>query len=516
MEEWIALTERTIGGYSNVLLDIASQIQTLRLFASSQYSSTFRRSSGSVVYGKPGTGKTALALALAAHSQLPYYIINGPDVFQTEQGATETHIRSIFQEACQHPCAIIILDELDLLACSLKDKKGDLDVRISSTLLSLIDSMEGHVYVLGLTSRLHAIDPCFLRSGRLDSIHELTFTSSKQRYDVLHILSQKLPFCGTDRYSILQLIAQRTHGFVPSDLQSLCSQVVLQLMQEVQPIVTKEHFKKALCLVRPSNMNEYDSKVPSIHFSDIYGIDDVIKNIKASVIYPFQHPEHYQTLGIAPPKGILVHGPPGVGKTMLCSALAAEAGVNFMFVESSQIRSKVVGESEANIARLFAQARTSAPCILFIDQIDTLVPRRGTSSTTENSSDRIVTGFLTAMDGLLTKNDKNCPGFDVLIVGATNRIHTIDPAVLRPGRFDEHILITKPAPKQRLEIIKGLCTKIPAIISDAQLMQLVSSTEGWTGAQLRNLFQEAALACLRENIESRQVPWELIKCMCQK
>ncbi|KAI8647240.1 P-loop containing nucleoside triphosphate hydrolase protein [Parasitella parasitica] len=218
----------------------------------------------------------------------------------------------------------------------------------------------------------------------------------------------------------------------------------------------------ALTIVKPSNLNEFSSKIPDITFKDLFGIDDIIQEIKTSVIQPFHNPDKYIELGISPPKGILLHGPTGVGKTMLCSALASEAGVNFMLVESSQIRSKVVGESEKGIAKLFSQARANSPCILFIDQIDMLLPKRGTSLSSENTSDRIVTGFLTEMD-------------------ATNRIETIDPAVLRPGRFDEHIYIPLPNDKQRLQIIQGISSRMPIDLNSHQLDDLVKRTSNWSG-----------------------------------
>lgn len=279
-------------------------------------------------------------------------------------------------------------------------------------LLSLIDTMD-NAYIIGLTSRLHAIDPSFIRSGRLDDLQELIIKLPEQRYAILDILTKSklyslfflsfiyfildLPFRSLDeRADILSQISKLTHGFVPSDLQSLSSQVILRhIKQSERDYLLLNDFKEALTIVKPSNLNEFATKPSNISFSDIYGLDKVIQEIKTSVIQPFHHPEQYMALGIDPPKGILIHGPTGVGKTMLCSALAAEAGVNFMLVESSQIRSKIVGESEKGIAKLFAQARANSPCILFIDQIDMLLPKRGTSQSSENTSDRIVTGFLT-------------------------------------------------------------------------------------------------------------------------
>ncbi|RUS19109.1 hypothetical protein BC937DRAFT_87980 [Endogone sp. FLAS-F59071] len=292
-------------------------------------------------------------------------------------------------------------------------------------LVSIVDSLNtdpsvGQVFVIGTTNRLHAVDPSLIRSGRLDRIFELIIKSPAQRLQILNILTQKLPFASDARASILDEFSRVTHGFVATDLQYLCVQVAMMLVAEEKPraaegpreakdgqkeveeqrppaIVTTDHFRRALMVVRPSNLNEFQTKTPTIRFSDLFGIDDIIEEVKTSVIRPFHHPLDFIRLGIAPPRGVLVYGPPGVGKTTLCCAVAAEAGINFLLVESSQLRSKIVGESERNVARAFAAARASAPCILFIDQIDILVPRRGTSATSENTGDRIVTGFLTGM-----------------------------------------------------------------------------------------------------------------------
>ncbi|KAG1057296.1 hypothetical protein G6F47_006746 [Rhizopus delemar] len=271
------------------------------------------------------------------------------------------------------------------------------------------------------------------------------------------------------------------------------------------------NFVQALTIVKPSSLSEFGSKIPLVTFSDIYGLDDIIQEIRACIIQPFQHPESYLQLGIAPPKGILLHGPTGVGKTMLCSALASETGVNFILVESSQIRSKVVGESEKSIAKLFAQARANSPCILFIDQIDMLLPKRGTSRSTENTSDRIVTSFLTEMDGLLTKTSKDNAQIDMLVIAATNRIETMDPAVLRPGRFDERIYIPLPNNLQRLQIIKGICSRMPISLKEQEMDELVQATSNWSGAQLDNLFREAAMVSLRENVNNTKIELSHIK-----
>ncbi|KAF7725351.1 hypothetical protein EC973_009691 [Apophysomyces ossiformis] len=523
--EWTNSITKEIGGCDEVISRIVSKIHTLRLHATEgRKLSCLPRSKGVLVYGKPGTGKTALALAVASkifnnvtitkrtlnvkeeHSQLPYFVMNGSDVFQAEEGASEMKLKSLFDDAKKHKLSLLVLDEIDMLTA--RGRKDAVDARISSTLLSLLDEMNGphatnFIFIIGLSSRLHAIDPCFLNSGRLDHHEELLIKLADQRYAILAILTQRLPFeSEMKRADIIERVSKVTHGFVPSDLQSLCAHIILQLVKEEKNVAVTDlkkpilvhwyHFEHGLKTIRPSNLSEYATKIPSFTFSDIYGMENIIDEIKASVIHPFHHPEQYRRLGIAPPRGILLHGPPGVGKTMLCCALASEAGVNFMLVESSQVRSKVVGESEKNIAKLFSQARANSPCILFIDQIDMLLPRRGTSSTSENTNDRIVTGFLTEMDGLLTKTLSNTH-IDVLVVAATNRMETIDPAVLRPGRFDERIHV--PLPDEEM----------PIELNDKDRLQLAHGTVNWSGAEMDNLFREAAMVSLRENVYTKTI-----------
>ncbi|KAG2201630.1 hypothetical protein INT46_005726 [Mucor plumbeus] len=503
MDHWSKQVSNDIGGCQDLIDHIINKLNVIQ-------SSKINGSKGLILYGKPGTGKTIMAKKIAQYSKLPYYVLNGPDIFQTEEGVSESKLFNFFNQTRDHSMSILILDEIDMIAGNWTSKKSDLDMRLSSMLMSCVDNLH-NAFVIGITSRLHAIEPAFLRSGRLDDLQEIIINSPEQRYGILNIITKNLPFdSNLEKEDILRQVSKLTHGFVPSDLQSLTSQVIFLLMKQQQQQqqennITFAHFKHALTIVKPSNLNEFSSKIPDITFNDLYGIDDIIQEIKNSVIQPFHHPEKYIELGISPPKGILLHGPTGVGKTMLCSALASEAGVNFMLVESSQIRSKVVGESEKGIAKLFSQARANSPCILFIDQIDMLLPKRGTSQSSENTSDRIVTGFLTEMDGLLTKSRNRGAHIDLLVVAATNRIEAIDPAVLRPGRFDEHIFIPLPDDKQRLQIIQGISSRMPIDLNDFELDDLVKRTLNWSGAQLDNLFREAAMASLRESVQNTRI-----------
>ncbi|KAI8070071.1 P-loop containing nucleoside triphosphate hydrolase protein [Gongronella butleri] len=462
--------------------------------------------------GRPGSGKTALALALAETSGLPYHVLNATDVFQTEEGATETKLRQFFDKP-QQGDSILVVDEVDILACALDKQKSGLDTRILSVMQSCIDKLPTHVFLLAMTNRVHAIDASFLRSGRFDTSFELTMTSAAQRQPVLARLLQDLPFSSSDDQRVLvSQLAQRTHGFEPSDLQSLCTQIVLALVKQeqvtgVKPNITWSLLETCLAATRPAGMHAFTTPVPTVLFSDLFGLDRVIHDIKASVITPFEHPERYHALGITAPRGILLHGPPGTGKTMVCCALARESGINYIFVDSTQLRSKVVGESEKNIANLFAHARSNAPCIIFIDQIDILLPKRGTGSSSENTSDRIVTGFLTEMDGLLTRSSaKNgARQMDIMVVATTNRINVMDDAVLRPGRFDEHIHIDLPDAQQRAAILQGFASKMPLELTTDDMDHVVTNTDGWTGADFDNLLREAAMQSLREDRNAKKI-----------
>ncbi|KAG0237802.1 spermatogenesis associated protein 5 [Actinomortierella wolfii] len=367
-------------------------------------------------------------------------LVNCPDLFQTDEGASESQLCSLFHTLQSGSRAsFLILDEIDMLAERSAVRKG-VEAKVFTTLLKQIDDLNRN----------------------------------------------------------------------PSANKALCTEAALILVSKVangerDAKLDLASFMHALKSVRPSGMGEFQTKTPDVHFSDLYGLESAIMDLKVSVVEPFQQPGKYFDLGIAPPRGVLIHGPPGVGKTMLCCALAQELGINFMLVEGSQIRSKIVGESEQNIARMFAQAKANAPCILFIDQIDVLAPARGTTFSSENSGDRIVTSLLTEMDGFFTGRAGSV--VDVLVLAATNRPEVIDSAIMRPGRLDQIIHVPVPDEAVRLKILAGFLSKMPIKLDQEQIKTLAKDTDGFSGADLENLCRETALICLRENIHNGQVEW---------
>ncbi|KAF9135912.1 hypothetical protein BGW39_010727 [Mortierella sp. 14UC] len=498
-DKWIDGIMGVVGGYDDLLKEIvdhlygyieAAVLSTHETDAPSCFQAPMK---GIMISGRPGTGKSVLASSLAEHSGLPYTIINCPDVFQMNAGASENYLRSAFSSLLvQSKASIVILDEVDMIASSRSSRKG-VEAKLFATLLHIIDSINmqptgNKVFIIALTNRPHAVDSSLVRSGRLDKVYDLHLKGVEQRLGALRILSKDLPMDLSQREDILRNVAKVAHGFVPTDLQALCVECALALISQIAagqptPVIDMSYFDRALKTIRPSGMGEFLSKIPTVTFSDLYGIQDAIADLKVSIIDPFHNPGKYIDLGISPPRGVIVYGPPGVGKTMLCCALAEELGINFMLVESSQIRSKVVGESEQNIARMFAQAKANAPCILFIDQIDVLAPSRGSTNTSENSGDRIVTGLLTA----------------------TNRPEVIDSAILRPGRLDQIVHIPVPNQTTRRAILEGYMSKMPMRITTQEIQSLSQATEGYSGADLENLCREAALICLRQDITNTEI-----------
>ncbi|KND01571.1 uncharacterized protein SPPG_03371 [Spizellomyces punctatus DAOM BR117] len=475
---------------------------------------------GVLLSGRSGTGKTRLARAFAENSGVSWNIVNCADFLKFSEGDAELYLHSMINVPVEGP-HIVVLDDLDAIASTgPKQAAQGMARRIYAVLTSLLDpslssahlctalndTPKGGVFIIGVTNRLHNLDPGLLRSGRLDQVLEMDIVDARQRYSILRYLCKELPMDPNASDDMLRSVSEATHGFVGADLESLCHTAFMhwQRNTETQKHITLDHFLLALKTVKPANLLELTAQVPKRHFSDLFGLEDVIKHVQTSVLRPFKHLDRYAALGINPPRGVLLHGPAGVGKSVLSYALVQEAGFNCIYVDGPKIRSKVVGESEQNITKIFAQARSSAPSILLIDQIDMLVPRRGMDMSSENTGERIVTCFLTEMDGVLSKS-AGADNRTVFIIAVTNRPDVIDAAILRPGRLDEHIYIPPPNAEARHKIFQGFLSRIPNNLETTDLCHLAQLSDGYTGADIENVCREAALSRLRIDLTSEMI-----------
>ncbi|MEM2084079.1 MAG: CDC48 family AAA ATPase [Nitrososphaerota archaeon] len=467
---------------------------------------------GLLLYGPPGTGKTLIAKALANETGAHFITINGPEIMSKYYGESEARLREVFREAEENAPSIIFIDELDAIAPKRSEVTGEVERRVVSQLLTLMDGLKsrGQVVVIGATNRVEAVDPALRRPGRFDREIRIGVPDKNGRKEILQIHTRRMPL---DKDVNLDELAEITYGFVGADLAALAREAAMNalrrvlphidLEKEVIPVevlekikVTREDFANALRNIQPSALREVILEVPNVKWEDIGGLENVKQELREAVEWPLKYPDVFKRLGIKPPRGILLYGPPGTGKTLLAKAVATESQANFISVKGPEVLSKWVGESEKAIREIFRKARETAPCIIFFDELDSIAPRRGVHGDS-GVTDRIVNQLLTEMDGMQTLKE-------VVIIGATNRPDLIDPALLRPGRFDRVLYVPPPDEKARLQIFR-IHTKEMPLAKDVSIEELAKITEGYTGADIEALCREAALTAARENIEAKEI-----------
>jgi transitional endoplasmic reticulum ATPase len=471
---------------------------------------------GVLLYGPPGTGKTRLARAVANESDASFFHIAGPEIMGSAYGESERRLREVFEEAAKSSPAIIFIDEIDSIAPKRGQVQGETEKRLVAQLLTLLDGLEPrqNLVVIAATNRPEAIDEALRRPGRFDREIVIGVPDEAGRREILAIHTRGMPLDGGVN---LPELARRTYGFVGADLAALTREAAIETVRRMMPqinlaegtippelldnlSVKGSDFEEALKRVQPSAMREVMVQAPTVGWDDIGGVDAARERLREGVELPLKQPEAFKRMGIRPAKGFLLYGPPGTGKTLLAKATAREAEANFIATKSSDLLSKWYGESEQQIARLFARARQVAPTVIFIDELDSLVPARGGGLGEPQVTERVVNTILAEMDGLEELGS-------VVVICATNRPNLIDPALLRPGRFDELIYVSVPDQEGRKHIL-GIHTGGMPLAEDVDLGSLAARTERFTGADLEDLVRRAGLFALRSSLEATQVTME--------
>jgi transitional endoplasmic reticulum ATPase len=462
---------------------------------------------GILLYGPPGTGKTLLAKAVATESNAHFIPISGPEIMSKFYGESEARLREIFKEAKEKAPTIIFIDEIDSIAPKREEVTGEVERRVVSQLLSLMDGLEarGKVIVIAATNRPNAIDPALRRPGRFDREIEIKVPDKKGRYEILQIHTRHMPLT---QDVDLERLAAVTHGFVGADAEYLCKEAAMKTLRRMLPvlklgeerlspevldklIVTMNDFEEALKDVMPSAMREVYLETPDVKWSEIGGLEDVKKELQEAVEWPLKFQDLYKIIGYNMPKGVLLHGPSGTGKTLLAKAVATESEANFISIRGPELLSKWVGESERGVREVFRRARQASPCVIFFDEIDALAPTRGMGGDSM-VTERVVSQLLTELDGIQALNG-------VVVLAATNRIDMVDPALVRPGRFDKIIAIPLPNKEARLQIL-SLSLEGKQKDRDVDVETLVEMTEGFSGADLAALVNTAVSMVLQEYV----------------
>jgi len=470
---------------------------------------------GVFLYGPPGTGKTLIARAVANETDAYFTHISGPEVMGKFYGESEARLRSVFEDAQAHAPAIIFIDEIDSIAPKREEMGGEKQVerRVVAQLLSLLDGLEsrGQVIVIGATNIPNTIDPALRRPGRFDREISIPIPDKNGRLEILGIHTRGMPLAEDVSR---EKLAEITHGFVGADLEALAREAAMSALRKILPKidfemqdipydtlmkleVTMDNFLDAMKEVEPSAIREVFVEVPDVKWSDVGGLEDIKEELKEAVEWPLKYSDLFKKAGTNPPKGILLYGVPGTGKTLLGKAIATESGVNFISVKGPSLISKYVGESEKAIREVFKIAKQASPTILFFDEIDSIVPRRGSSSTDAHVTERVISQFLTEMDGI-----EELKG--VVVLAATNRLDLVDPAILRSGRFDILLELPQPDEKTREEIFK-IHTKNKPLAKDVNFKELAKKTEDRVGSDIEFVCRKASMLAIREFIDKKPV-----------
>jgi transitional endoplasmic reticulum ATPase len=464
---------------------------------------------GILLYGPSGSGKTLIARAIANETETFFLVLNGPEIMSCRAGESESNLRKAFDECVTNAPSTLFIDEIDSIAPKREKTHGEVERRIVSQLLTLMDGLKTrtHVIIIGATNRPNSIDPALRRFGRFDREIDIGVPDEMGRLEVLRIHTKSMKLCADVD---LEKISANTHGCVGADLAALCTEAAMQCIREkMDPVdfeddfnaetfssmaVSNAHFMAALSMSNPSALRETIAEVPKVLWDDIGGLECVKKELQETVQYPVEHPQMFAMFGMSPSRGVLLYGPPGCGKTLLAKGIATECQANFISLKGPELLTMWFGESEANVREIFDKARQSAPCVLFFDELDSIAVQRGTSvGDAGGAADRVLNQLLTELDGMNSKKS-------IFVIGATNRPDVIDPALMRPGRLDQLVYIPLPDLKSRSSIFKAILRLTP-MAHDVDLDILAKVTDGFSGADITEICQRACRYAIRESIE---------------